>query len=216
MIYVGIDYSLNSPGICIYDDLSKEHEFISFSHNKEEIFSKKKIPQGIIHHKNLRDNRAATIYFYDRKGNDKDYVVEQFNKVYDADLVAEKIINVIPDGAIVAMEGFSYGSKGSSFIDIIFANAILRNKIFRLFMKGAVRKSPIIFSPSEIKKYAGKGNANKVLMFNFFLEKAPDSKFKEYVQSLEIEDSIPKPIDDLIDAYWICEFLRYQYKMNNI
>lgn len=211
MIYIGIDYSLNSPGICIYNDIDKEHEFISLSHNKEENLLKKKISQGLIHHKNLRDNKAAEIIFYSRKGNDKDYIREQHNKVFDADLVANRIVDLLPEGAVIAMEGFSYGSKGSSFIDIIFANAILRQKIFTMFAAGIFEEGPIVYSPSEIKKYAGKGNANKVLMYKYFLEKGQDSKFKDYVKTLEIDENIPKPIDDLIDAYWICEFLRHNY-----
>ena len=71
---------------------------------------------------------------------DKDYEKEQFNKVYDANVIAEKIIEVIPEGAVVAMEGFSYGSKGNSFIDLIFTAAIIRHKIFMLSEKGIIQK----------------------------------------------------------------------------
>ena len=54
-------------------------------------------------------------------------------------------------------------------------------------------------------------NFNKVKMYELFLEKGAKTKFYEYVQTLEITDNVPKPIDDLIDAYWTCEFLRSSY-----
>ena len=214
MKFIGIDYSLNSPAICSYDEKSNEYWFTSLSHNKKDCLDKKKISQGLIHHKNLFGLHGVDVMFYDRLGNSKDYITEQNNKIKDAVNVATLISTYLEKNSVVGLEGFSYGSKGNSFIDIIFANAILREYIYSMKTSKWLLEGPLVFTPSEIKKLAGKGNANKLLMYKYFLEKGPsDTEFYKYVKSLDIEENVPKPIDDLIDAYWIEECTRqYWYR----
>jgi hypothetical protein len=53
--YIGIDFSINSPAICIVNDID-EFKFISLTNNALTKFNKKKIPKGIQIHKYLWDN----------------------------------------------------------------------------------------------------------------------------------------------------------------
>jgi hypothetical protein len=70
-------------------------------------------------------------------------------------------------------------------------------------------------SPSQVKKKAGKGNANKLDMLNFFLRSGDPILLREdfwvfsnsQSSSLIQKGKIVKPIDDLVDAYFICNAL---------
>ena len=63
-----------------------------------------------------------------------------------------------------------------------------------------------IYTPSLVKKTAGKGNANKDFMFESFKsnvledELLADNNFFKYTCSKE---KLGKPLDDLIDSYFI-------------
>ena len=68
-------------------------------------------------------------------------------------------------------------------------------------------------APTTIKKFAGKGNMNKSQLFEVFfnngigdenLEKSP---FYEWIKSQDFGKKIPKPIDDLVDAFFLAAMI---------
>ena len=70
-----------------------------------------------------------------------------------------------------------------------------------------------MFAPKTIKKYfTNNGNANKPMMVQTFCERESDELnndvLHEYVKCAAYSDNIPKPIDDLVDAYAIMEYLK--------
>jgi hypothetical protein len=105
----------------------------------------------------------------------------------------------------VSLEGFSYGSTGNSFIDIVQYNSFLRSALLEIY--GSEKIS--IFQPSHVKKLAGKGNANKHFMIKAFQddvlndEDLRKTKLWKYVQGKDFSEKIPKPLDDLVDSYFI-------------
>jgi Holliday junction resolvasome RuvABC endonuclease subunit len=99
----------------------------------------------------------------------------------------------------IRIEGFSYMSKGNSFIDLITYNTYLKVKLIQKF--GHCIK---VVPPKTLKKaYTGNGNATKCDMMRKYIEDN-NNKITEKIKELgfikEVEFNIPKPLDDIIDA----------------
>jgi|688.fasta_scaffold227408_3 hypothetical protein len=196
MIVIGIDMSKNSPGVCIRRDSSLE--FLSFIRGS----NKGKITE---HYKTLTDN-GVQIHFYEYpQPSNMEYSESEVWKATDAQRYAEWITSHLPAEAdFVGIEGFSYGSSGNSFIDIVGYGYAVRMALIQKY--GAEKFS--VFSPGNVKKTAGKGNANKEKIFEFFMntdsEDLKSCDLWKKLSSGEI-DKIKKPVDDLVDSYYVQE-----------
>lgn len=215
MIKIGIDYSLNSPSICV--DLGDRLEFISFF-NTEDMNWKKEPPlKKFFYHNEIKN--LITLKPYNRTNTFKDltYKEEQRVKLTEANMISKlilsTIINSIPPNHLtdikIALEGFAYQSSGQSFIDLIMFNTILRMSVIDMFGDNAL----VIIAPTEAKRLAGKGNANKEYMVNAFKEnKLQDSLLStnplyNYINTHELDFKNIKPLDDLVDSYWLLRTL---------
>lgn len=120
---------------------------------------------------------------------------ERFDKLTDIlfDVIIKK-------GATkVFLEGYAYGGKGSVF-DIAEATGLMKWKLFKSDIP------VVIFAPSEIKKFAtGKGNSNKFAMLEFFCQQSDHHLTLDDVDATVSETKIGKPLDDIVDSYWICK-----------
>ena len=64
-------------------------------------------------------------------------------------------------------------------------------------------------APTTIKKFAGKGNMNKSQLFESFLENRIEDENLEksplyaWIKQQEFGKKIPKPLDDLVDAFFL-------------
>lgn len=230
-IFVGIDYSLNSPSICIRCEEIGFLFFKSYFNQGDDDYSspnakKKKCYQW---HNALNDNESELVSAtpYTRITEDEDgYVAEQQSKVEVAISLAEKIVsyilikiselidrypylNVEP---IITIEGFSYGSQGLSYIDLIMYQSILRCKLAERFGIDRI----LIVSPSHGKKLAGGGNFKKQQMMQAMYDNVLNDDLLENHPMRDIvrdcidnhnEDFIKdkiKPLDDLVDSYFLC------------
>jgi|TARA_Y100000389_G_scaffold142024_1_gene139976 hypothetical protein len=211
LIYSGIDFSLNSPGACTQDHKGK-YTFITFFNYGNRVWDEKgrKIPKSFSVHKELMDNKTILGFPYYRQVKDKDFLLREREKLTDGQNIADLISNILitlygTEDHRVALEGFSYGSKGNSFIDIVQYNTFLRNEIVNSW--GVENIS--IYQPSHVKKLAGKGNANKHYMVKAFQDDVFNdsdlrkTKLWKWTQGKDFTEKIPKPIDDLVDAYFI-------------
>ena len=211
MIYSGIDFSLNSPGTCTQDHKGK-YTFITFFNYGNRIWDEegRKIPKSFSVHKELMDNKTILGFPYYRQVKDKDFLLREREKLTDGQNIADLISNILitlygTQNHKIALEGFSYGSKGNSFIDIVQYNTFLRNEIVNSW--GVENIS--IYQPSHVKKLAGKGNANKHYMVKAFQDDVFNDKdlrktdLWKWTQGKDFTEKIPKPIDDLVDAYFI-------------
>ena len=70
-------------------------------------------------------------------------------------------------------------------------------------------------APSTIKKHAGKGNMNKTMLWKVFIDnnikdqKLASSKLFNYcVDEIGEVSKIPKPFDDLVDAFFLNSLLQ--------
>jgi len=204
MSLISIDFSINSTAICALH--KGELHWFSFASNLD--FNKKAFS---VH--NDLDGLGMNINGYIReKPKDLDYVQEQSWKINNANYLSYNIINAIApyvnDDTIFAIEGFSYGSRGNAFIDLITYNTFLKSKILRIS-----KKDILVYPPKTIKKFfTGNGNANKEKMLEAFKtsedELLLNDPFHKYILDTNYGDKIPKPVDDLVDAFAILCYLR--------
>lgn len=210
---LGIDFSLTSPSMCI--ELKDRYRFISFFDRGNDNWKKLKKYQN---HREL--DGVIDLYSYNRIIDKSDYRKEQLSKIKCANDISEYIIQAIirelqrsdesvlsiSNHIIIGIEGFSYGSKSSSYIDLIMFQSVLRSKLVSEFPFMKLN----IIPPTESKKVlSGKGNADKEEMIRSFIEnrlnddKLVNSKFWKYLYKKEIDWKNIKPIDDLVDSYSI-------------
>ena len=199
MTIVGIDMSKNSPGVCIRRGSSLE--FLSFirGSNKGKIAA---------HYKTVEE-AGVKIHFYEWLQPAKmEYSESEVWKSEDASRYAEWIVSHLPDEVdFVGIEGFSYGSSGNSFIDIVGYGYAVR---MALIQKYSTKKFSV-FSPGNVKKTAGKGNANKEAIMEFFMNStSEDLAQNEFWKGLK-EGRIlysKSPCGDMIDAFYVQECAR--------
>ena len=174
---VGIDYSLNSPAICIAGD--------DFDFNKcsfHFLTSKKKhIGQF-----------GKNIFGYEHK--------EYKNPIIRFSNISMWALDIIhkhkKDTAKVFIEGYSFGSKGQAVFQIAENCGILK---YRLQMSPSVLYDTIV--PSVVKKYAsGKGNADKQLMYDSFLNHTGADLLKAFDMG-----KLNNPVTDIVDSYYIAK-----------
>jgi hypothetical protein len=202
MRYVGIDFSINSPAICILE--KDAYHFVGF-YNEEGKKFEKKDPSDYSYHRKLLSLKDVDIIHFSRRKKNENYSVDQRQKIEDSHTLGKLIAeNIGSEKNKVGIEGYSYGSKGNSFIDLISFNSVMRHVLYT-----DTDSEIFVRTPSQVKGLAGKGNANKSMMYEYFCQnttKDPNlekSSFWKWCIEQKFVGEIPKPIDDLIDSYFI-------------
>ena len=198
---IGIDFSINSTAVAIKKD-NNEIDLFSFIPN----YKKGTKPFEI--HDKFTGIIVTQSYIKPKKSLDS--VEEQTNKLINADQLSGIIMSILDiyEESVeeIRIEGFSYGSKGNSFIDLITYNTYLKVKLIQKY--GHIIK---VVPPKTLKKiYTGNGNASKCDMLRFY-SNSTDSRLNDEIKKLNIikegEFKIPKPIDDLCDAIGLTSIL---------
>jgi hypothetical protein len=216
MIRIGIDFSLNSPGACVETNDGQYH-FITFFNYGNRIWDDegRKIPKAFSVHKELIDSNALLGFPYNREVTSKEFLPRERQKLEGAGNISSLMVGIFStlfegDKVAVGLEGFSYGSKGNSFIDIIQYNTFLRKALIDKYSI----ENLSVYQPSHVKKLAGKGNANKHYMAEAFQndvlndKSLRSTKLWKWCQGKDFRTKIPKPIDDIVDAYFILKALK--------
>jgi len=211
MTYVTIDFSLNSPGVCIFKDT---YHFISYLKPKSGTKKQQLLQEdmGLLSDVILKEQPDFT--------NVGEYSSIELGKINRYITSANDIIQIIKELTegetqyVFAFEGTSFGSKQgtNNIIDMAAGAAILKLKILEAF-------NPITIetvAPSTIKKHAGKGNMNKSQLWKVFIENGTgtdeiikDSEFLLFcVNEIGETTKIPKPFDDLVDAYFLNSYIQ--------
>jgi hypothetical protein len=194
-VWIGVDFSMNSTGVCIYHD--HYYEFMLFPRSVHKKITLQEIPFPIHAQNNVKEY--------------ENYSDGEREKLKDAILLSELITSTISSYLAsidykyqlhISLEGISFGSKGSSFVDIVGYQWILRKSLYDTF-----KVYPTIFSPQTIKKTAGGGRLNKEGMHQKFFEiDDPDLKNSDlykWIQNPYNDTQLKKiKVDDMIDAYW--------------
>jgi hypothetical protein len=211
MNFLAVDFSLNSPGICIYNDKSKKYHFISYMKPGTGTKAEQKLQEEL---SLLSD---VTLINQPDFTNNETFSSAELLKVKRYDKMADDIINLVlqnsfdGDGFTIAFEGTSYGSNGgtNNMIDMAAGAAILKLKLLKTLNPDDI----LTVAPTTIKKFAGKGNMNKLQLFDCFQRNVNEdpilakSPLWKIVKDLEVGKKIPKPLDDLVDAYFLVAFV---------
>ena len=176
MIVGGIDYSMTSPALCVYNTDSGEFKFDNCTFYFLTQSKKYEIDTENIH---------GMLFEYD-------------NEMQRYDIISSYFLDRIMENEVdkVYMEDYSMGSKGRVF-HIAENTGVLK---YRMWSFGIPFQT---IPPTVIKKFAsGKGNANKERMQEVF-EEQNEVKLK---QLFNMTDKQWNPSSDLIDAYYICKY----------
>jgi len=207
-IYVGIDPSVNSTGVCISvydenDNLLEEKFYIV----KPDKLTKKENAAELKH----IDKFGYLIYDKEPTNTDNNSDNE-CNKAINFMQIVEKVRSIIfqtdyryyrMNNIYICQEGISYGSstRTKSIFDLSGLNFMFREMVINS-SKGFKPVTLIVATPGEIKKFAtGNGNANKELLLECFKATYPDF-------------DIPK-MDDIADAYFMAKYAKH-YRNNHL
>lgn len=180
MTLAGIDYSLCSPCICIFDGTSEE----KFTIDKCSFYF-------------LTDvKKLATVY--------DGYIFGEMLDAYNHDCHRYETIS---DWAVdhtlgcsdIGLEGYAYGATGRAVFQIAENCGLLKYKLYQ------VGKPVEIITPSVVKKWGtGKGNATKEKMVEAF---KLDTKIDLVSLVTPDRKTIGNPVTDIADSYFICSYL---------
>ena len=216
MNLVTVDFSLNSPGICIWTSDKNEYQFISYLKAGTGTKAEQRRQEEI-----STFSDVTLFHQPDWKTKFGDYSKNEFAKIkryreMATDIISE-IVNIIGSTKdyYIAFEGSSYGSKlgTNNIIDMAAGAAILKHQMMELLCVEDI----LTVAPTTIKKHAGKGNMNKAALWTAFLnnvcespELAKTSLFKYCVSEIGEVKKVPKPFDDLVDAWFLNHYLLTQ------
>ena len=211
MNFITIDFSLNSPGICVFNSNTEQYHFISY-------LKRSGTKKAIKTQEDLALMEGVTLVFQPDWETHVDYSSIELAKIKRYDIMSNDIIELITkhvdkeDSFKIAFEGVSYGSSAgtNNIIDMAAAASILKIKLLKYFKPEDI----LTIAPSTIKKHAGKGNMNKLALWDVFINNSTSEKFLEetkfwkFAKTVEFGKSIPKPFDDLVDAFYLNALMR--------
>lgn len=203
-IFVGIDPSLNSTGICIlfYEDNVFVKDMYYIVKPNKLTKKEQKVQDTLINFDYaLYDKIDLDIY------KDNNLFLEYWKTINMISIV-KKIKECIYDNIqgrydyvlYIVQEGISYGSsiRTKSVFDLAGLNYMIRNEFIN---KEEIRF--FISPPTHIKKFAtGIGNCKKELIIELFKGINP-----------ELSNRLPK-VDDIADAYFMAKYARQIYLDN--
>lgn len=211
MNFVTIDFSLNSPGICIFSN--EKYHFIGYLKPNTGTKAEQKLQQeldlledtGIYNQPDWTNNEAYS----------KSEMIKIQRHIQTANDIIDMIIDITDEEAevVVAFEGSSYGSSSgtNNIIDMAAGAAILKMEL----MSRLKVQDMMTIAPSTIKKHAGKGNMKKDELWVKFLDNVLNDSVLETSSLLGFckanigeTKKVPKPLDDLVDAYFLNHLAR--------
>ena len=216
-MFVGIDYSINSPGICILNE-----EGIHFGTLARNGVCSKDFKETLnklnVHTWDYPKYKAISNSTIDAQGFTKDSIM-QANALVDMCTSINQGKDDIQKNVVI-FEGFSFGSKGNRLAQLAGYQYVARTYMIANLSQ---YENLYVYAPQTIKSVAGaaKKGQGKGSMIQRFIEhedKLPgleDHPFyqevaKNYESMLRKEPTKRKPIgdwikpvDDIIDAYWI-------------
>ena len=203
MNLVAIDYSINSPGICLLKDGVPHY----ISYIKPKSGTKKQ--QALQEEMNLLND--VTLINQPEPNVDK----QEMTRVLRHRTIAEGVCDLIAEHTNtdeeykIYFEGSSYGTSRfgtNSLIDLASASSILKSYLIDRFNVTALE----VYAPTTIKKHAGKGNMKKMDMWVVYIndESNRESGLWNFCQQFKEDKKVMKPLDDLVDAYFLMSYVR--------
>lgn len=224
MNYVGLDISIDSTGMSILRD--KDLFISNFTTLKRSVGWIKKTM-------NYFDYEFINYTYKDIDNYTESEIMKLREFDFVTDLIFNKIIGNIDtkEDTLIAIEGYNYGLKGNSIIDIVTFSTLLRLKLLNV----PKLKKLIVISPMTVKSKAAElvygfvidkkgkkiinknprgiagGHFDKKDMMEALIDLNEDDRLStilyKYKDDLLKLKNIPKPWDDLCDSYFILKTL---------
>jgi hypothetical protein len=179
-VFAGIDYSLSSPALCVFENNGSDYCFKNVTaYFRSNLKRFELFKEGNIHGENHKPFKCDM----DRYDDISDWAAS----ILDGKGVTK-----------VFLEGYSFGSTGRVF-NIAENTAILKYNLWDAQIDIEV------IAPTTIKKFAtGSGRASKELMYEKFCEENSDAHLKEMLTPRS--SNIINPVSDIVDAYYILKY----------
>jgi hypothetical protein len=208
-VYTGIDASLTSTALCIESD---GHEILyNFHTGKQTKWFK--LLEPVVKFHNISHEIAG------------EYSESEVSKHKSYQVLSDKIRYYLSPDSLIGIEGYSYSSQAGPLIDLVTFGTLLRQKIIN------ITEHLTIYAPTNLKASVCKiaygtdqkgiarndegiagGKFTKREMLKAMFDHAPDAPMSKilihYKDDLLKMKNIPKPIDDLVDAWWCKEVVR--------
>jgi hypothetical protein len=210
--YVGIDASITSTAVCIEQD--GIDRYLCFT-TAPKLNGWMKFLEPVV---------DFTLVHYDYP---KDYSESECYKLVNYSKTATAITTILPDCATIGMEAYSQSSDAGHLIDLVTIGTFIRMGILaagwdlNLYAPMTMKKQTcrIAYNKWDVKKKVWR-NMEEVAGGSFkkheMLKAMLDSNIKSSLSDILRERSsdilslkaIPKPIDDLVDAFWAKEIAK--------
>lgn len=211
-INVGIDFSINSPGVILSSGIFP-YQFLNVCRAQPAEFCNARKYEF---HRMLDQFSDVTILFIPHNSPGKTYSEKERNKLMDGLLLTDTIGNWIygwngsNNQISFTIEGFAFGASGNRLAELAGYQYLLRERM--LSTTGSPEQISV-YAPATIKATAAKGRPDKDAMIQAFLDNSlndpllPASEFfNDIISNTTLYQkgrSWKKPVDDLVDAYWI-------------
>jgi len=194
MKFAGIDYSITSPAICIYDEERNHYTFLSYSG-----------ASNVSGDVELDWNNFSIRIYKQRNKDDFKNNFERYNHIAEKMMIEfikfEKNIN----SDCIAIEDYALGAKGR-ISDIVEATTLFK---FRLFEKKYDLKQ---YPPKTLKKQiGGNGNLGKDDIYDQCWGSEEMKELMEYLKKHFKEKKSGMVQGDLLDAYAVMKMRMKEY-----
>lgn len=182
MIVIGLDLSISSTGVCVYDTETGQSRYyvVGWKFTKKSLNFQSKILTQIVYNK------------WQSLKND-DYIKKEGDKTQTVYNIMQELQPIIRKykPAAVAIEGVSFSSSGA-VVDLAGLNYAVR---MMLLSEGV--NNIYVISPTQNKKFAtSNGQAEKNLMIESWKKSDPQTReIPEYIK-----------VDDIADAYFLARY----------
>ena len=214
MFYIGIDYSIKSPAVTICDLKKSDITFLSFPRDKEiNRDCEVSLAEAGVQIEKLNPvplSPKKTIISVTERNS-------MFDAIYQTTAIISSIRKIIGDNFVnsyIGIEGFSFASTSSRLAQISGYQWLLR---YQLLEAGLNLDNFYVFAPTTVKATAGKGNYKKEDMIAAFLNVnnviLENNNFFQSIKKHPVsfqnrKGTFLKPVDDIIDSYWIMQTLQ--------
>lgn len=209
MIFAGIDFSINSPGICILSEGS--YYFYGMVRDDDlEYASKKKNAQLI----SLSSLNNVLITRFDKISKGSTYSDDENIKLVEARSMSNWISSILSsyvcdrENLKVGIEGFAFAATGNRLAELSGFQYVLRNVLIERHVDRF-----FIVSPATVKATAAKGRPDKDAMIDAFIQNiGNDPSLAKNSLRLALQSDPTafkkgkgwiKPITDLVDSYFV-------------
>jgi len=183
--YIAIDLSKTSPGITAY--MNGKYKCYFFNHRKK------------------------LIDFYYEKDDLKIIEIDftEYDKIKDRlevyDVIIKTILDIVSETegkVVIGIEDYAYGATGRGVTGL----AELRGAL--LYILKAIEIDVIEIPIGTWKKwFTGKGNASKMLSYEYFKKQTGIDLMQVFGLKLTSKKELPAPIPDIADSYGILSYM---------